>query len=85
MRPKQRLILLLFLTLVVGALLGAMALTRPGYRAESQALDRFFPWRYQLFGPQRIDPRVVLVGHQNGGPFRQTDAALAERPGRAGE
>jgi class 3 adenylate cyclase/CHASE2 domain-containing sensor protein len=62
MRPKQRLILLLFLTLVVGALLGAMALTRPGYRAESQALDRFFPWRYQLFGPQRIDPRVVLVG-----------------------
>lgn len=33
-----------------------------GYRLETLALDHAFEARYALFGPQPIDPRLVLVG-----------------------
>jgi class 3 adenylate cyclase len=62
MKANRRIILVVSLAAVLGAVLGGVALTRQGYRAETQALDRFFPWRYQVFGPQPIDPRIVLVG-----------------------
>lgn len=73
MNPKRRIVLLFFLAVAVGLVLGKVALSRPGYRAESQALDRFFPWRYRLFGAQEIDPRLVLVG---------VDAATVDKFGK---
>lgn len=54
--------ILLLSTILVGMGLGWSATTRPGYLIETQALDRFFSWRYFVFGAQPIDPRILLVG-----------------------
>lgn len=62
MNTVQRTLLVFTLTLIAGAVLGNVSLSRSGYRAETQALDRFFPWRYRLFGSQPIDPRLLIVG-----------------------
>lgn len=48
--------------LLLGLILGGLALTTAGYRAETLLLDRFFDWRFRLFGPQPIDSRLLLVG-----------------------
>lgn len=61
------------LALLLGLALGALALSRGGYRAETQVLDRFFPWRFQLFGAQPIDPRLMVVG---------VDAATIDKLGK---
>lgn len=62
MNLLQRTLLVFSLALVAGTVLGNLALSRSGYRTETQALDRFFPWRYRLFGPQPVDPRILIVG-----------------------
>lgn len=69
----RRRLLVLGASLLLGWLLGSLALTRPGYRAETQVLDRFVAWRYHLFGLQPIDERLVIVG---------VDAATMDRFGK---
>jgi class 3 adenylate cyclase/CHASE2 domain-containing sensor protein len=73
MTAKRRAVLVFALAALVGAVLGAMALSRAGYRAETQILDRFFPLRFRLFGAQPIDPRLVIVG---------VDSATVDRFGK---
>lgn len=53
--------------IVVGALvlslsLGFASLTDFGYRVECQVYDQWFGLRYRLFGAQKIDPSLVMVG-----------------------
>ena len=62
MSLNRRRLLVFGLALLLGLVMGYTALSRAGYRAETQALDRFFPLRFKFFGPQPIDPRLVLVG-----------------------
>lgn len=62
MNYLKRTLLVLSLALVMGTVLGNVALSRSGYRSETQVLDRFFPWRYRVFGAQPIDPRLLIVG-----------------------
>jgi class 3 adenylate cyclase len=59
--------------LLVGLLLGWLSLSRAGYRAETQVLDRFFSLRFRLLGAQKIDPRLLLVG---------VDAATVDKVGK---
>lgn len=58
---------------VLGLLLGLAACSRAGYRWEAPVLDRFFSWRYILFGSQPISPEILLVG---------VDAATIDRFGK---
>ncbi len=85
---RSRAFLTLAAATLLGLLLGGFALSRSGYRAEAQLLDRFIPLRYQLFGAEQVDPRLLLVGVDGatldrlGKPliFWQADlAALLER------
>lgn len=47
----------------MGLLLGWASLSPGlGYRAESLVLDHWFEARYSIFGPEPMDPRLVLVG-----------------------
>lgn len=48
--------------LSMALLLGMLSLSSPGYRLETFVLDHWFPLRYQLFGSEKIDPRLVMVG-----------------------
>lgn len=63
MSPGRRhAVFTLALAALLGLGLGGAALTRSGYRAEAQVLDRFIPLRYELFGALPVDPRLILVG-----------------------
>lgn len=62
MRLRSPRLLIALQALLLGLLLGGLASSSSGYRAESQLLDRFFAWRFQLFGTEPIDARIVLVG-----------------------
>ena len=59
--PKRRILYALQAGLL-GLLLGLLASSRTGYRVEAPALDRFFGWRYSLFGSRPIHPDLILVG-----------------------
>ncbi len=58
---------------VVGLLFGALASSQMGYRVEAPVLDRFFSWRFNLFGARPINPEILLVG---------VDAATIDRFGK---
>lgn len=62
MSSRGRAVLVSALATLTGLLIGALGVTRSGYQLETTALDRYFPLRYQLFGAQKIDPRLVIVG-----------------------
>ena len=47
---------------LVGLLFGVLACSRVGYRVEVPALDRFFSWRFNVFGARPINPEILLVG-----------------------
>ncbi len=54
---------LIIAALLLGCLFGwASTNQNLGYRIETLALDHAFQARYALFGPQPMDPRLVLVG-----------------------
>lgn len=59
---KRRGAIVFLSALSVGLILGNIALSVFGYRAETQILDQWFVVRYQVFGSQKIDPRFVIVG-----------------------
>ncbi len=62
MNSRGRAVFVIALATLSGLIIGALGVTRSGYQLETAALDRYFPLRYRLFGAQKLDPRLLIVG-----------------------